>query len=55
MLIKKCLVAAALTAALAFVASLSGPVSAIAQDEKPKPQVLFTNVNIFDGTSDALA
>ena len=55
MLIKKCLVAVALTAALAFVASLSGPVSAIAQDEKPKPQVLFTNVNIFDGTSDALA
>ena len=29
--------------------------SAVAQDEKPKPQVLITNVNIFDGFSDKLA
>jgi imidazolonepropionase-like amidohydrolase len=28
--------------------------SAVAQDEKPKPQILFTNVNVFDGFSDKL-
>jgi len=49
MFIKKSLLAVCLTAAFAFVAS------AAAQEEKPKPQVLFTNVNIFDGKSDKLA
>lgn len=48
MFIKKTLLAVVLTAALAFAAS------AAAQEEKPKPQVLFTNVNIFDGKSDTL-
>jgi len=47
MFVKKSLLAVALTAALAFVAS--------AQEDKPKPQVLFTNVNVFDGKSDELA
>ena len=55
MFTKKNLLAVGLTAALAFAASLSGQVSAIAQEEKPKPQVLFTNVNVFDGKSDMLA
>jgi imidazolonepropionase-like amidohydrolase len=49
MFIKKSLLAVGLTAAFAFVAS------AIAQEEKPKPQVLFTNVNVFDGKSNTLA
>jgi imidazolonepropionase-like amidohydrolase len=49
MFIRKNLLAVALTTALAFTAS------AIAQEEKPKPQTLFTNVNIFDGKSDTLA
>ena len=49
MIMKKCLLAATLTAALMFAASVS------AQEEKPKPQILFTNVNIFDGFSDKLA
>ena len=49
MFIKKRLLAVSLTAALLFAAS------AAAQDEKPTPQVLFTNVNIFDGKSDTLA
>ena len=49
MFIKKSLLAVGLTAALVFAAS------AAAQDEKPKPQILFTNVNIFDGKSDKLA
>ena len=49
MFIKKSLLAATLTAALAFTAS------AVAQEEKPKPQILFTKVNIFDGKSDKLA
>jgi len=55
MFIKKSLLAVGLTAALVFAASLNWPVSAIAQDKKPKPQVLFTNVNVFDGKSDQLA
>lgn len=55
MFIKKSLLAVGLSAAVAFAASLNRPVSAIAQEEKPKPQVLFTNVNIFDGKSDSLA
>jgi imidazolonepropionase-like amidohydrolase len=55
MFTKKNLLAVGLTAALAFAASLSGQVSAIAQEESPKPQVLFTNVNVFDGKSDTLA
>ena len=55
MAIKKSLLAVGLSAAVAFAASLNWPVSAIAQEEKPKPQVLFTNVNIFDGKADKLA
>ena len=55
MFTKKNLLAVGLTAALAFAASLSGQVSAIAQEESPKPQVLFTNVNVFDGKSDRFA
>jgi len=47
--------AVGLTAALVLVASLNWPVSAIAREEKPKPQILFTNVNIFDGKSDTVA
>ena len=43
MCIKKRLLAVSLAAALPFAAS------AVAQEEKPKPQVLFTNVNVFDG------
>jgi len=49
MSIKKSLLAVALTAVAAF------GVSAAAQEEKSKPQVLFTNVNIFDGKTDRLA
>jgi imidazolonepropionase-like amidohydrolase len=49
MFIMKSLLAVSLTATLVFA------VSAAAQEEKPKPQVLFTNVNIFDGKSNKLA
>ena len=49
MIMKKSLMGASLTAALLFAAS------AVAQDEKPKPQVIFTNVNIFDGKNDKLS
>jgi imidazolonepropionase-like amidohydrolase len=49
MFITKSLLAVSLTAALVFAPS------AVAQEEKPKPQVLFTNVNVFDGKSDKLA
>ena len=52
---KKSLLTVGLSVAVAFAASLNWPVSAIAQEEKPKPQVLFTNVNIFDGKADKLA
>ena len=55
MFMKKSLLAVGLSAAVAFAAALNWPVSAIAQQDKPKPQVLFTNVNIFDGFSDKLA
>jgi len=55
MFIKKSLLAVGLSAAAAFTASLSWPVSALAQEVKPKAQTLFTNVNIFDGKSDKLA
>ena len=48
MFIKRSLLAVGLTAIAAFV------VSAAAQDKKPA-QILFTNVNIFDGFSDKLA
>jgi imidazolonepropionase-like amidohydrolase len=48
MCIKKRLLAVSLAAALPFAAS------AVAQEEKSKPQVLFTNVNVFDGKSDRL-
>jgi len=54
MVIKKSLLAVALSAAVAFAASLNWPVSVIAQEEKPK-LTLITNVNIFDGFSDKLA
>jgi imidazolonepropionase-like amidohydrolase len=49
MFIRKSVLAVVLTAITAFV------VSAAAQEEKPKPQILFTNVNVFDGKSDTLA
>jgi imidazolonepropionase-like amidohydrolase len=49
MFIKKGFLAIGLIAVAAIVAS------AAAQEEKPKPQVLFTNVNIFDGKSEELA
>jgi imidazolonepropionase-like amidohydrolase len=49
MFIRKSLLAATLTATVVFA------VSATAQEEKPKPQVLFTNVNVFDGKNDKLA
>ena len=41
MFIKNSLLLGGLSAAFAA--------SAIAQEEKPKPQILFTNVNVFDG------
>lgn len=40
---------------LAAALTLGYAPAAIAQDIKPEPQVLFTNVNIFDGKSDKLA
>jgi imidazolonepropionase-like amidohydrolase len=40
-------------ACLSLVAMLTTPVSAA--DEKPKSQMLFTNVNVFDGKTDKLA
>ena len=40
---------------LAAAITLGYAPTGIAQDEKPKPQILFTNVNIFDGKSDTLA
>jgi imidazolonepropionase-like amidohydrolase len=46
-------VAACLVACLSMMLALTAPASAA--EEKPKPQVLFTNVNIFDGFSDKLA
>jgi imidazolonepropionase-like amidohydrolase len=46
MFIKKSLLAVAVIGITAFVAS------AAAQEEKPKPQILFTNVNIFDGKNE---
>jgi len=49
MFIKKGLLSACLTAVLAFTAS------AFAQEQKVEPQILFTNVNVFDGKSDKLA
>ena len=49
MFIRKSVLAVVLSAITAFV------VSAAAQEEKPKPQILFTNVNVFDGKSDTLA
>jgi imidazolonepropionase-like amidohydrolase len=55
MFIKKSLLAVCLTAAFAFATSLNWSVSVVAQEEKPQPQILFTNVNIFDGKSDKLA
>ena len=35
--------------------ALLGPAPAISAEEKPPVQVLFTNVNVFDGKSDKLA
>lgn len=49
MFIRKSLLAVGLTAAVALVAS------AVAQEEMPKRQTLFTNVNVFDGKSEKLA
>jgi imidazolonepropionase-like amidohydrolase len=49
MFIKISLLAVGLTAAVALAGSAS------AQEEKPKPQTLFNNVNIFDGKNDRLA
>ncbi len=45
--------AAYLVGCLLALMANSAPVSAA--EEKPKPQVLFTNVNVFDGKSDELA
>jgi imidazolonepropionase-like amidohydrolase len=45
--------AACLAGCLSVVVALTAP--AFAAEEKPKPQILFTNVNIFDGFSDTLA
>ena len=49
MIIKKGLLAVSLTAAFVFAES------AVAQETNSKPQILFTNVNVFDGKSDELA
>jgi imidazolonepropionase-like amidohydrolase len=49
MYIKITLLAVGLTAAVALTGSAS------AQEDTPKPQVLFTNVNVFDGKADKLA
>ncbi len=42
------------TIGLVAVLMLASPVSAVAASEAPKPQVLFTNVNVFDGEHEAL-
>jgi hypothetical protein len=55
MSIKKGLLAVGFTVALAYAVSLNWPISVSAQDETPKPQILFINVNIFDGQNDDLA
>jgi imidazolonepropionase-like amidohydrolase len=47
------LVAAYGVACLLALMANSAPLAAV--EEKPKPQTLFTNVNIFDGKSDTLA
>ncbi len=44
---------ACLAGCLSVVVALTAP--AFAAEEKTKPQILFTNVNIFDGFSDTLA
>ncbi len=41
-----------MAACLVAVVSLTGPAPA---QEKPKPQIIFTNVKIFDDKSDKLA
>ena len=38
-----------------LLALITYPTQGSGAEEKPKPQVLFTNVNIFDGKSDTLA
>ena len=38
-----------------LLALITYPTQGSGTEEKPKPQVLFTNVNIFDGKSDTLA
>ena len=40
---------------IAVVAALAGVVPALAQNKAPPKQVLFTNVNVFDGKADKLA
>jgi len=40
----------------AFLLALAAyPAAVFGAEEKPKPQILFTNVNVFDGKSDTLA
>ncbi len=41
--------------AACLLALMSYPAPVSAAEDKPKPQVLFTNVNVFDGKSDTLA
>ena len=36
-------------------ALLAFPATSLGAEEKPKPQILFTNVTVFDGTSATLA
>ena len=38
----------------AVFAILLAPMSGVAQEDAPPPQVLFTDVNVFDGTSESL-
>ncbi len=47
------IVAACLVACLSIMAVLTAPASAA--EEKPKPQTLFINCNVFDGKADKLA
>jgi imidazolonepropionase-like amidohydrolase len=49
----KSYISACFVACLTMVAMLTAPASAA--EEKPKPQTLFINCNIFDGVSDKLA
>ena len=46
---------AAFTIALAALLLVLGFIPAIAEEGKPERQILFTNVNVFDGKTDGLA